>query len=293
MTAPTQPSTDTTATIGLIIGCVLFGLGSLIVAYVSIGAYAMAFWRLFVSLIIFIFLGYRFHQKFPITRQALCFALLSGAALGLDLGLWHHSIRAVGPGISTLLNSLQIFFLAFIGFVFFKEKQSPMQLLSLALAIIGIGLIASPEFSYNLKAGFGLITGILSGACLAISMTWVRTVQKYEQVAIFPLMALVGAGGMVALLPLMLIFDDIILPNSLSQIGWILVYGAVMQCMAWGIIAYAIPRLSLALTGLLLLSEPVAALLIDYFWLHKAITAGQWGGAFLTMSAIYLGSVKK
>ena len=59
-----------------------------------------------------------------------------------------------------------------------------------------------------------------------------------------------------------------------------------------GLIAYAIPLLSLSLTGLLLLSEPVAALLIDYFWLDKPINAVQWGGAALTLLAIYLGSLK-
>ena len=63
-----------------------------------------------------------------------------------------------------------------------------------------------------------------------------------------------------------------------------------MQCFAWGLIAYAIPLLSLSLTGLLLLSEPVAALVIDYFWLHKPINGVQWGGAALTLIAIYLGS---
>lgn len=52
------------------------------------------------------------------------------------------------------------------------------------------------------------------------------------------------------------------------------------------------PLLSLSLTGLLLLSEPVAALLIDYFWLDKPINTLQWFGVVLTLSAIYLGSLK-
>ena len=57
-------------------------------------------------------------------------------------------------------------------------------------------------------------------------------------------------------------------------------------------IAYTIPLLSLGLTGLLLLSEPVAALVIDAFLLHKPINAWQWIGAFITLVAIYLGSLK-
>lgn len=104
--------------IGLVIGCVLFGLGSLIVAHVDgVGAYAMAFWRLSVSALIFLSLALIFRQPFPSSRREVILALISGGALGLDLGLWHESIYAVGPGISTLLNSLQIFFLAFIAFL--------------------------------------------------------------------------------------------------------------------------------------------------------------------------------
>lgn len=283
---------DLFATLGLLLGCVLFGLGSLIVAHVPLGAFAMAFWRLLVSTFVFLVLAYVFRQRFPVTRPALMCALLSGAALGLDLALWHESIYAVGPGISTLLNSLQIFFLALIGYVFYQEKQSLVQLLSLCLAVVGVALIASPEFAHNLQAGWGFVSGIVSGAFLAISMTFVRQTNRCENVAIFPMMSLVGIGGMLVCLPLMLMFDaDKMLPTTWAQVGWVLIYGMVMQCVAWGLIAYSIPRLSLALTGLLLLSEPVAALLIDYFWLNKPINALQWGGAVLTMLAIYLGSV--
>lgn len=285
---------DVMSMIGLVIGCVLFGLGSLIVAHVDgVGAYAMAFWRLVVSVVIFLVLALMFGQKFPNSRHAVALALISGVALGLDLALWHESIYAVGPGISTLLNSLQIFFLAFISFVWFGEKQTKIQLLSLVLACFGVALIASPEFVHNSSALWGFISGILSGAFLAISMSFVRKTHEVADVPIFVMMSLVGMGGAVSLLPLMLIFDvGKLIPSTMSQWGWILVYGTVMQCMAWGLIAYSIPKIALSLTGLLLLSEPVAALLIDYFWLHKPINGVQWGGVFLVMFAIYLGSLK-
>lgn len=290
----TPPLGNHLATAGLVIGCILFGLGSLIVAHVeNVGAFAMAFWRLVVSSVIFMVLAFLFRQKYPTSRPALVFVLLSGVALGLDLALWHESIYAVGPGISTLLNSLQIFFLALIGFVFFKEKQSKRQLISFVIAIIGVALIASPEFTHNTGALWGFVSGILSGLCLAVSMVLIRQAHKAQTVAIFPLMNLLGMGGALSLLPLMLVFDaGKLLPTTLGEWGWVFVYGALMQCLAWGLIAFSIPRLSLTLTGLLLLTEPVAALVIDYFWLNKPINGWQWLGAGLTLFAIYLGSLK-
>jgi len=89
--------------------------------------------------------------------------------LNLDLALWHESIHAVGPGISTLLNSLQIFFLAAIGLLFFGERPGGWQMASLVLAVIGVALIASPEFAQNDRAAWGLLSGVVSGAMLALS----------------------------------------------------------------------------------------------------------------------------
>ncbi|MGR3806228.1 DMT family transporter [Pasteurella testudinis] len=277
----------------LIIGCVIFGLGSLIVKFVPVGAYAIAFWRLLVAALIFWGLMRMFKQKLPQSRKAIGMALLSGAFLGFDLALWHESIYAVGPGISTLLNSLQIFFLSAIGFIWFAERLTKLQLFSLLLAIGGVALIASPEFGHNSNAGWGFVSGIVSGGMLALSMVFVRKTQQVEQTALFPLMLLISLGGMLALfLPSLLLNSHNLYPTTWRDVGLILLYGALMQCFAWGLIAYAIPLLSLSVTGLLLLSEPVAALLIDYFWLLKPINRLQWLGAGLTLLAIYLGSLR-
>lgn len=281
------------AATGLVIGCVVFGLGSLIVAHVDIGGWAMAFWRLAISGGVFAILAKMTGQRLPRSKRAVFYGLLSGAFLGLDLALWHESIYAVGPGISTLLNSLQIFFLAAIGFLYFNERQSILQLVSLVLAMLGVAMIGSPEFAQNTAATWGFITGIVSGAMLAASMTFIRKTHDTEPTPIFMLMQLVSIGGGLAMIVPMFVFDmGNMLPNSWSDIGWILIYGTVMQCLAWGLIAYSIPKLSLALTGLLLLTEPVAALVIDYTWLDKPINTLQWSGALLTMFAIYLGSLK-
>ncbi|BFU60176.1 membrane protein [Rodentibacter sp. JRC1] len=278
----------------LVVGCVLFGLGSLIVKFVPVGGYAIAFWRLFIAAGIFWFLMKLKSQQFPKSKKAIFYAALSGIFLAFDLAFWHESIYAVGPGISTLLNSLQIFCLATIGFVFFSERQSKLQLLSLLLAVVGVGLIAGEELQHNIDGIYGIVIGFASAVMLAGSMVMIKNVHQEEPTALFPLMLIISLSGAVVLIVPSLIFNPMSLyPTTWADWGLIVIYGAVMQCVAWGMIAYAIPLLSLGLTGLLLLTEPVAALLIDYFYLHKAINTWQWLGAALTLFAIYLGSVKR
>ncbi len=291
---PPAPVANRAAAPLLIVGCILFGMGSLIVKFVPVGAYAIAFWRLAVAAVIFWLLSRIFRHRFPHHRRSWHYALLSGAFLGWDLALWHESIYAVGPGISTLLNSLQIFFLSAIGWWWFRERLGRLQIGSLLIATLGVALIASPESGHNQQAAWGLVSGIVSGLMLALSLIFIRKTNDVERVPLFAMMMLVSLGGMAALvLPALAFNSHQLYPVTWRDAGLILVYGTVMQCFAWGLIAYAVPLLSLSLTGLLLLSEPVAALLIDYFWLHKPINSLQWLGAALTLLAIYLGSLKK
>lgn len=278
----------------LVLGCVVFGLGSLIVRFVPIGSYAIAFWRLAVSSFVFWLLTRFSGQQFPRNRKAIRYAMTAGVFLAFDLALWHESIHAVGPGISTLLNSLQIFFLSAIGFFFFRERLGWLQMLSLVLAAVGMVMISSPEFVRNGDAGWGFASGLMSGLMLALSMVFVRKTHEVGQADLFPVMMILSLGGAVSLIvPALLMDGGALYPTTWRDAGLVFVYGVVMQCFAWAMIAYAIPLLSLSLTGLLLLSEPVTALLIDYFGLGKPIDGMQWGGVVLTLSAIYLGSLKQ
>ena len=58
---------ERTAAAGRVFGCVLFGLGSIIVAHVDVGAYAIAFWRLLVASGIFLLIA----GFVPPLRQAM------------------------------------------------------------------------------------------------------------------------------------------------------------------------------------------------------------------------------
>ena len=59
------------AATGLVIGCVIFGLGSLIVAHVDIGGWAMSFWRLAISGVVFAILAKMTGQRLPRSKRAV------------------------------------------------------------------------------------------------------------------------------------------------------------------------------------------------------------------------------
>ena len=52
----------------LVVGCIVFGLGSLIVKFVPVGPYAIAFWRLAIAAVIFWLLSRFFFFFLPQSR---------------------------------------------------------------------------------------------------------------------------------------------------------------------------------------------------------------------------------
>lgn len=211
----------------LVLGCAVFGLGSLIVRSVPVGPYAIAFWRLLISVFVFWFLARFFGQKFPKNRKTVRYALTAGVFLAFDLALWHESIHAVGPGISTLLNSLQIFFLSAIGVFFFGERLGRLQAASLMLAVVGVAMIAGAEFGYNGNAVWGFASGLVSGLMLALSMVFVRKTHEVEQVALFPSMMILSLGGAASpIVPALLMDGGALYPTTWKDSGLVLVYGA-------------------------------------------------------------------
>ena len=66
----------------------LSGLGSLIVKFVPVGGYAIAFWRLLIASFIFWFLMKLKDSVSLKSRKAMMYAALAGIFLAFDLSFW-------------------------------------------------------------------------------------------------------------------------------------------------------------------------------------------------------------
>ena len=175
-----------TASLGLIIGCIVFGLGSVIVARLHMGAYAVAFWRLAVAAVIFALLMRFFAQKLPKNPRAVGFALLSGVFLAFDLALWHESIYAVGPGIPPCSIVCKFFWLSMMGRDVVSRKARPPANCQPCAGAGWHRRHRQPRIRRNSRALWGFVSGIASGLMLSLSMVFIRKTHQAEPTALLP-----------------------------------------------------------------------------------------------------------
>lgn len=271
------------------ISSLMFGIGAVLIVFIQLDAVVIAFYRLFIGALLFAGLMLWQRQPFAINRRALLLASISGVMLGIDLALWNLSVRLIGPGISTILNSLQIFFMAGFGIAFYGHKPSAKLWFSLLMSFLGVVLLCSNEF-HTKASGLGIALGIASAVAFALSMLSLREVANHQKNSVFNTMFYASGAGAVAVGVYCLLSGRQMVTDDAFSWAMMFVYGSVVHVLAWYLMAKAMPQLSVAVVGLLASFEPVIVVIIDVSFLDKALTMWQILGAVLTIVAIYLGS---
>ena len=101
------------------------------------------------------------------TRREHLLAFAAGLFLAADLDVWHESIALVGAGLATVLANVQIVFVAFLGWVFYRERPTPRAIVMIGVVLIGValtsGLARGDAYGTNPVAGARF--GVAAGAC--------------------------------------------------------------------------------------------------------------------------------
>ncbi|PID67030.1 MAG: EamA family transporter [Gammaproteobacteria bacterium] len=274
----------------LIASSIILGLGAVFVVFIDLGTTVIAFYRLFFGGLLFAALLWLKKEPLAINSKALLFALLAGAFLGLDLSLWNKSIVLIGPGMATILNSLQIFFMAGFGIIFYGEKPTGKLWTSLLLTFTGVVLLSHHEIQTATNGMSGVIVGILSALAFAASMLSLRETAKYQDHSLINTMFYTSVGGAFTTGIYAFGAHEPFITNDINSWLMIAIYASIVHVLAWFLMAKSIPKITVAVVGLVMCLEPLTVFCVDLGLLHKSITFWQAIGAMLTLTAVYLGS---
>lgn len=219
-------------------------------------------------------------------------ALVAGLFLAVDLVLWNHAIADVGAGIATVLGNLQVVFVAGFAWLILRERPQRRLLTMLPVVLIGVVLVSGMVdggHSAGLQPAAGIGFGVATSAAYACYLLILRT-SAGQSPHIAGQLADATAGASLGALALGLALGGLQLDLSWSALRWLVVLALVSQTAGWLLITASLPRLPAALSSLVLLLQPAAALLLADIVLGERPTVVQVTGAALVCLGVLAGT---
>ncbi len=222
-------------------------------------------------------------------------AVLCGLLFALDLWAWHTSIGYVGPGLATLLGNCQVFVLAVVGILVFKERATAAFIISIPLAFSGLFLLIGVDIgemtpSYAKGIGFGLATAVFYSMFLLL----LRRIQSdKDDFSLFYYLMVVSASCSVFLGIQALLSGDSFLIGDTAGLLSLLCLGILIQAVAWMMISNALPQVKASLAGLILLLQPSLSFVWDVLIFSRPTGWIGWIGLLIVLAGIYLGMAGK
>lgn len=208
----------------------------------------------------------------------------------LDLYLWHRSIVYIGPGLATLLANFQIFVLATIGWLFYREKVGLNFAVGVLAAFAGIWILVGIDWgSLGPQYRLGVLLGLLTAAAYSSFILSMRAAQGAASSLSPPANLALMSVFCAAMLAALTLYEGhgFAVPNSKTW-GALLAYGLLCQVVGWMLITRAMPRLPAAIVGLFLLLQPALSFLWDIIFFARPTDGGDLVGALLVLLGIYI-----
>ncbi|MGH7261690.1 MAG: DMT family transporter, partial [Nitrospiraceae bacterium] len=211
--------------------------------------------------------------------------LLAGVFFAADLAVWHQSIRFTSVTNATLLANLSPLFVTAGSVWLFNKRINQRFLTGLALAVTGSTVLVADSFTVSAQTVWGDCFGVVaavfySGYLLSVS----RLRQRVSTVEVMWWSTLACAA---ALLPVVLLLDEPLWPQSGR--GWAVLLGLafVSQITGQGLIAYALALLPASFSSVTLLVQPVAAAVFAWGLLAEPFGVQQALGGAIVLAGNY------
>lgn len=249
---------------------------------------------------VLLFLGISFTQgvksfrfsKYP--KKVWTLVISAGALFALDLFVWHRAVIFAGAGLGTILGNTQVFYVALIGILFYKEKPKWILFFSIFLAFLGIYLLVDFQHAdtgtyYGWGVAFGLMTGLIYANYIVV-MRKIESLNNYIKTE--HALTLVSFFAAFFLLPVSVYEGTLRLPEGIEWV-WLISLAFVAQVLGWLLITKTLPKTPVSQAGLILNAQPVVAVIAGDLILGEHLNPTQILGALITLAAIYFGTQKR
>lgn len=214
-------------------------------------------------------------------------SLLAGVAFAVDLVAWHYAIDVVGAGLATVLANVQVVIVGLVAWLVLGERPSRATVAAVPVMLFGVVLISGVvgADAYGDDPTLGAALGLVAAAAYSGYLLLLRAGnadQEHRAGALLDATMIGGLGAAAAGVAL----GDVDLVPSWPEHGWLVILALNSQVLGWLLISYALPRLPAIVTSVLLLLQPVSAVLLGIVLLDEAPSLVQLGGVGLVLVGI-------
>jgi drug/metabolite transporter (DMT)-like permease len=244
----------------LIIANLFLAAGPWMVRLADVGPVAAGFWRLALALPLLALLAMWQGRVDPPPRAALIGAVaLGGLFFAADLAAWHVGILQTKLANATLFGNFASFLFAIYGFILLRRMPGKVQGGAILLAAFGTMLLLGRSYELSPQNLTGDLFCLLAGLFYMFYLVAVDRARR--TLAPFPTLAIATAAGALPLLLFAMALGEEILP---SDWGPVILLSIGSQLIGQGLLVFAMGHLSPVVTGLGLLTQPVAAAAIGW-----------------------------
>lgn len=227
------------------------------------------------------------HKKSLTKKWHMC-------AVGIFPGLvgicYYQCVQLVPASIAIILLMQYLWISVIIDFVIFKNKPTPIQLVTIITIIIG-SCLAAGIFNQTIKLNltgclFGFLAALMYSLFITTSSNIGNELPKLEKSALM----ITGACIVTFIIFPPLFFFEFSIDDKIYQLGFLLaLLGTVLPPFLFSV---GIPKIGISLSAILSAAELPVAVTCSYFYLRESVYFNQWIGVIIILLAIALPNLK-
>jgi drug/metabolite transporter (DMT)-like permease len=280
--------------LGATIGVICISFSAILVRAASVSPSTAAVFRAVYAipflLLMWLLVRARDHRS-PRTRLV---AVAAGLLLAVDLTVWHHSIEYIGAGLATVLANVQVVFVGLAAWIIWREKPARSTIWVIPIMATGLVLLSGlgRADAYGSDPVLGVVLGATTGLTYAAFLLVFRTATRREDAPAVGSLLDATVGTAVGALVLGELFGSVAFRPTWPAHGWLLLLAVVSQAVGWLLIATALPKVPALETSVLLLIQPIAAMLWGRLFFGETVSWIQGVGVALVIVGVVIVSAR-
>ncbi len=199
-----------------------------------------------------------------------------------------NALLFVSSTVASVLISLIPLFTPFVGYYFFKEKVTLMNVVGIFISITGVIMVTlNNDFSFSVRIEGILLLTLSIFTSLAYSVMLIKLANKYD---VYTVITKQNTIGILWFLPIFLIFDI----NDFMNVGFhlkpfisIIELAILPSSLAYILYTYGMQQIGITKANTLVNTIPVFTAVFAYFLLGETITKLNIIGIMLAIVGVF------